>query len=168
MSTALTHKISTLVILQNSQKEFLLLKRAKSPNKGYWSPIGGKLDTAHGESPHQCAVRETLEETGFEIETSDLHLFAMAAEQAYEDKNHWLLFIFHCIKPIDFTPPAISEGHFDFFSRQEIDTLSIPKTDQKLLWEIFDEHRNGFVALSAACSPAHDLQIRLEESLPRH
>ena len=60
---ALPYKIAVLVFLENAAGEHLLLLRAKPPNLGIWSPIGGKLDTAAGESPFECAVRETQEET---------------------------------------------------------------------------------------------------------
>ena len=58
MSTPpLAYKIAVLVFLENAAGEHLLLLRAKAPNLGAWSPIGGKLETAVGESPFECAVR---------------------------------------------------------------------------------------------------------------
>ena len=80
----ISYKIAVLVFLENEAGKQLLLLRAKAPNLGAWSPIGGKLETGLGESPFECAVRETKEETGFEIATTDLHLFGMIAEKAYE------------------------------------------------------------------------------------
>ena len=56
------YKIAVLVFLENQSREHLLLLRAKPPNRGVWSPIGGKLETSTGESPFECAVRETKEE----------------------------------------------------------------------------------------------------------
>src|SRR5208283_621649 len=90
----LPYRIAVLVFLENAAGEHLLLLRAKAPNKGVWSPIGGKLEMASGESPFECAVRETLEETGFRIGVADLHLFSMIAEKAYEGQSHWLMFLF--------------------------------------------------------------------------
>lgn len=40
----------------------LLLNRQKAPWMGRWNGVGGKLDPH--ESPYQCIVRETHEETG--------------------------------------------------------------------------------------------------------
>ncbi len=77
MAQALPYRIAVLVFLENAAAEHLLLHRAKAPNKGAWSPIGGKLEMAIGESPFECAVRETREETGFGIAAADLHLFAI-------------------------------------------------------------------------------------------
>src|SRR5476649_2192768 len=110
MTPLLSHKIAVLVFVENAADEHLLLLRAKPPNLGVWSPIGGKLETAKGESPFECAVRETREETGHVITTADLHLFAMIAEKAYEGEAHWLMFLFRCKKKIPALPPTISEG----------------------------------------------------------
>lgn len=163
MSAALPHKLSVLVFLQDSAGRHLLIQRAKAPNAGLWSPIGGKLETGLGESPHQCAARETAEETGLVCAPEAFHLFAMIAERAYEGGAHWLMFLFTCRQPIENLPPGIDEGHFGFFPRCEIDSLALPATDRTGLWPIFDRYRNGFVALRADCTPGLKLQIEVEE-----
>lgn len=155
-----------LVFIQNSRGEHLLLLRAKPPNLGTWSPIGGKLETATGESPFECAVRETREETGHEITAADLHLFAMIAEKAYEGASHWLLFLFRCTRPLDALPAAMEEGRFGFFSRERIETLPLPETDRTALWRIFDAHRDRFVALRADCAPDKPLEVVVEQTTP--
>jgi 8-oxo-dGTP diphosphatase len=163
MPPALPYKIAVLVFIENEAGEHLLLHRAKAPNKGAWSPIGGKLETAIGESPFECAVRETREETGFEIKAADLHLFAHIAEKAYEGEAHWLLFLFHCRKRIGALPPDISEGTFGFFARGSVDALRLPEGDRVALWPVFDQHRDTFVALKADCAPGRPLQIEVEQ-----
>ena len=82
MSPALPYKISVLVFIENHAGEQLLMLRAKQPNLGVWTPLGGKLEMATGESPLQCAVRETAEEAGLVVREEDMHLFAMIAEKA--------------------------------------------------------------------------------------
>src|SRR3954467_9924016 len=163
MTPDLAYKVAVLVFLENTAGEHLLLLRAKPPNLGSWSPIGGKLEMATGESPFECAVRETAEETGLVITTPDLHLFAIIAEKAYEGQSHWLLFLFRCRKPIVALPPAISEGRFAFFSRAAIDTLPIPETDRTALWPIYDGYREQFVMLKADCAPGKPLRVEIEE-----
>lgn len=158
-----SYKIAVLVFIKNDKGEHLLLLRAKPPNLGTWSPIGGKLETAIGESPFECAVRETAEETGLRVSVADLHLFAMIAEKAYEGDAHWLLFLFDCRRPIATLPPAMNEGRFAFFTREAIDTLELPETDRAALWPLYDSHHNGFVALRADCDPARPLQINIEQ-----
>lgn len=163
VTTPLAHKIAVLVFIENEQGEQLLLLRAKSPNLGRWTPIGGKLETAIGESPFECAARETQEETGHQITPQDLHLFGMIAEKAYEGESHWLLFLFRCTRPITALPPPMAEGEFGFFSRTAIDELPLPATDRTALWPIFDEHREGFVAMRADCEPDSPLNIQIEQ-----
>ncbi|MBS0633187.1 MAG: NUDIX domain-containing protein [Verrucomicrobia bacterium] len=166
MTPTLSYKIAVLVFLENEQGEHLLLLRAKPPNFGVWSPIGGKLETGIGESPFECAIRETAEETGFAVTLDDLHLFAMIAEKAYEGQSHWLMFLFRCRKPISALPPDIKEGKFGFFSRAAIETLAIPETDRTALWPIFDQYRDRFVALRADCMPGRPVKVEIEEITP--
>ena len=165
-ATSLSYKIAVLVFLENSAGELLLILRNKAPNLGSWSPIGGKLEMGLGESPFECAARETLEETGHAISTADLHLFCMIAEKAYEGAGHWLMFLFRCRKPIDTLPPTIDEGRFGFFSRSTIETLPIPETDRTALWPIWDKYRDRFVALRADCAPDQALRIEVEQITP--
>lgn len=167
MTSFLPHKIAVLVFIKNDKGEHLLLLRAKPPNLGSWSPIGGKLETATGESPFECAARETAEETGHIIQTSDLHLFAMISEKAYEGGAHWLLFLFECRKPIPFLPPTMSEGRFGFFSREAIESIPLPETDRTALWPIYDQHHERFVALKADCHPAQPLRVTVEQITPK-
>ena len=166
MSIGLTYKIAVLVFLENAAGEHLLLLRAKAPNLGVWSPIGGKLETALGESPFECAVRETQEETGHVVTVADLHLFAMIAEKAYEGQAHWLMFLFRCKQPIGALPPDISEGKFGCFSRAKIDTIPLPETDRTALWPIYDRYRDKFVALKADCAPGKPVHVEIEEITP--
>jgi len=166
MSASFPYKIAVLVFLENAAGEQLLLHRAKPPNLGAWSPIGGKLELATGESPFQCAARETEEETGFAIETTDLHLFGMIAEKAYEGQSHWLLFLFRCLRPIGHLPPDMEEGKFGFFSREALEKLPLPETDRTALWPIYDQYKDRFVALRADCSPDQPLRVTIEQVVP--
>jgi 8-oxo-dGTP diphosphatase len=166
MSPALPYKIAVLVFLENPAGEHLLLLRAKPPNLGVWSPIGGKLELATGESPFECAVRETREETGHEVAAADLHLFAIIAEKAYEGETHWLMFLFRCRKPLDGLPPDMHEGRFGFFSREAIRALPIPETDRTALWPTYDQYRDRFVMLKADCQPGRPVRVEVEQITP--
>ena len=70
-------------------------------------------------------LRETEEETGLPVQPSDLHLFAMIAEKAYEGASHWLLFLFRCTKSLDALPDAMDEGRFGFFGRARVNVLEL-------------------------------------------
>ena len=165
-ATSLSYKIAVLVFLENSAGELLLILRNKAPNLGSWSPIGGKLEMGLGESPFECAARETLEETGHAISTADLHLFCMIAEEAYEGAGHWLMFLFRCRKPIDTLPPTIDEGRFGFFSRSTFGTLPIPDTDRTAPWPIWVKFLPRFGTLRAFCAPDQALRIEVEQITP--
>lgn len=152
MPPTLPYKISVLVFLENGAGRLLLIRRAKAPNRDCWSPIGGKLEMATGESPFECAARETEEETGFRPPENSLHCFGYVAEKAYEGDTHWLMFLFHCREPLPGLPTDIDEGRFAFFDREEIDGLNIPPSDRALVWPWYDTHRERFVAMRANCA----------------
>ena len=165
MPTKLPFKISTLIFIRNTANQHLLIQRTKSPNKGCWSPIGGKLNQEIGESPYECARRETFEEIGLEVSDDDLRCFGYISEKSYEGANHWLMFLFECLILKDQLPATIDEGHFKFFSREAIDQLDIPETDRMLLWPYYDNYRTGFVGLRANCDPQGELQVFEELTL---
>ena len=165
MPTELPFKISVLVFLRNAQNEHLLIQRLKAPNKGCWSPIGGKLDMHLGESPYECARREAHEEVGLELGDHDLHCFGYISEKSYEGTGHWLMFLFDCTRRIEALPAAIDEGHFKFFSRSAIEQLDIPETDRTLLWPYYDRFNSGFVGLRANCDPKGCLTLTEELKL---
>ena len=146
--------------------QFVGVLRAKPPNLGVWSPIGGKLEMTLGESPFECAVRETEEEVGVKLQASDLHLFASIAEKAYEGQTHWLLFLFQCKKTLAALPPDIIEGKFGFFSAEAMKTLPLPETDRTALWPIYHQYRDRFVMLKADCQPGRPVKVDIEEITP--
>lgn len=159
----LPFKISVLVFMHAADGRLLMIKRRKAPNLGCWSPIGGKLEMATGESPFECAIREVGEETGLTITKDDLHLWGYISEKHFEGEMHWLMFLFECHKPLPALPETIDEGNFAFYTRDEIDTLPVPPSDRGLIWPWYDTHRQGFVALRADCHPDRELQIEVEE-----
>lgn len=161
------YKISCLLFIRNKEEKILMIRRKKKPNKGCWSPPGGKLDMTSGESPYECAVREAHEEAGFRLEERDLTLFGYVSEKAYESTTHWLMFLFDCNKTLSELPCEIDEGHFEFYSRQEIDGLEIPKTDNQLVWPFYDKRNEGFWGIRAECDPRYPPKLRIEASPPQ-
>ena len=159
MSSALPFKISALIFIRNAAGEHLLIQRVKAPNKGCWSPVGGKLDMQIGESPYECARREAEEEVGLKLADQDLHCFGYISEKSYEGASHWLMFLFDCRISTNSLPSAIDEGHFEFFSREAIDQLNIPATDHTLVWPYFDQYHESFIGLRANCDPQGKLTV---------
>ena len=107
-------EISKSVIQKNGK--FLLLKRA-SHSKSYsdmWDFAGGKHDP--GETPTQAVIRETKEETSFDIEPGN-----EIRTEEYHDEKHDLLFHYFTPKILsgDLT---LSPDHSDFkwLSKEEM------------------------------------------------
>jgi ADP-ribose pyrophosphatase len=163
---ALPYQIATLLYCFNEQDDVLLLERVKEPNLGLWSPCGGKLHTADGESPYECACREAEEELGLAIPMKDLHLAGMISERGYEGTAHWLLFLFEVTSRLKETPPPHREGRFQFFSKPALVGLNLPQTDREKIWPWFWEHRGGFFAARCDCSEGTN-QWTLEQSIKR-
>ncbi len=140
----LPYKIASLLYVFDPDDRVLLLERARDPNRGLWSPAGGKLDTAHGESPHAGACREAREELGLDLSPADLHLTGLVSENGYQGQTHWLMFLFEVRSRILQPPPPHAEGRFALWHRDELGRLPVPDTDREQIWPLFWRHRNGF------------------------
>jgi 8-oxo-dGTP diphosphatase len=164
MPTPLPYQIATLLYCFNEQDEVLLLRRKNKPNLGMWSPCGGKLHQAEGESPYACACREAREETGLALEPLDLHLTGMVSEDGYEGQSHWLMFLFEVKPRLAALPPPHREGEFAFFPAAKIAGLDIPRTDLEQIWPLFWRHRGAFFAAHCHCGPGDVNHWSLQES----
>lgn len=160
------YKIATLIYVFNDADEVLLLERAQEPNRGLWSPPGGKLQTDLGESPHACAARETEEELGWRLQPADLHLTGIVSEHGYLGAAHWLMFLFEAKPRLASVPPVHREGRFAFFSRAQLDGLPLPGTDREQIWPLFWKHRGGFFAAHCRCGVGERNEWRIEQSVP--
>ena len=161
---ALPYKIATLLYCFGERDEVLLLERAREPNRGFWSPCGGKLKMDAGESPYTCACREAAEELGVKIRPPDLHLTGMVSEHGYQCRTHWLMFLFEVKTKLKSLPPAHSEGSFQFFPRSALAGLKIPQTDREQIWPWFWQFRGGFFAAHCHCHPDGRNDWTLEEA----
>lgn len=163
---ALPYQITTLLYCFNERDEVLLLERTHQPNRGLWSPPGGKLKMATGESPYACACREAKEELGLELTPADLHLTGIVSEHGYQGQSHWLMFLFEVKKRLVAVPPPSPEGRFAFFAPDKIATVEVPQTDREQIWQLFWQHRGGFFAAHCHCYPNGRNEWTLEESIP--
>src|SRR6185312_4969852 len=159
----LPYKIATLLYCFNERDEVLLLERAQEPNRGYWSPCGGKLHTDIGESPYACACREAEEELGVKLSASDLHLAGLVSEHGYLGQSHWLMFLFEVTRKLKTLPPVHREGRFQFFPREALSTIKLPQTDKEQIWPWFWQFRGGFFAAHCHCHPDGRNDWTLEE-----
>ena len=147
----LPYEIAVLCYLFDHQGQVLLLHRRKPPNRDLYSPIGGKLERDQGESPTGCAVREVHEETGLTIAPADLHLTGIVSEHAYEDRMHWLMFLYEVIRPVTVAPTEFDEGRLEWHPPQELMNLNIPATDRHILWPLFWRYRHRFFTAHVDC-----------------
>jgi len=163
---SLPYKIATLLYVFNERDEVLLLERAQEPNRGLWSPGGGKLKMHLGESPFACACREAQEEIGMHLTPADLHLAGLISEHGYQGQTHWLMFLFEVKVKLSTLPPPMAEGRFEFFRREQLAALSIPQTDREQIWPWFWHYRGGFFAAHCHCHPDGRNDWKLEEAAP--
>ncbi len=163
----LPYRVATLLYCFNERDEVLLLERSQEPNRGFWSPCGGKLKMDIGESPYACACREAEEEICVKLSPSDLHLAGMVSEHGYQGQTHWLMFLFEVKKKLSALPAACHEGRFQFYPRAKIESLKIPQTDREQIWPWFWKYRGGFFAAHCHCHPDGRNEWTLEESEPR-
>ncbi len=163
---SLPYKVATLLYAFNERDEILLLERTQEPNRGCWSPCGGKLHMEMGESPYACACREAEEEIGIEIQAADLHLFGVISEHGYQDQAHWLIFLFEIKLRLTKLPPIHREGKFGFFRAEQLASLKMPQSDLEQIWPLFWKHRGGFFAAHCHCTTDQPNQWIVEESQP--
>ena len=151
MDRPLPYRIAVLCYLFDPQGRVLLLHRRKKPNQDLYSPVGGKLEMADGESPTACAIREIHEEVDLHIEPHDLHLTGIISETGYEDEGHWLLFLYEVTRPVTVTRTSFDEGTLEWHDREAIDPLPIPQTDRQIIWPLFWQHRGQFFMAHIDC-----------------
>lgn len=162
----LPYKVAVLLYCFNERDDVLLLERAQEPNRGLWSPCGGKLKTDTGESPHACAVREAREELGLRFSRTDFHLTGLVSEHGFQGQAHWLMFLFELKPRLQAVPPPFSEGVFQFFPRAALEGLRLPQTDRERIWPWFWQHRGGLFVAHCHCHPDGRNDWTLEESRP--
>jgi 8-oxo-dGTP diphosphatase len=162
----LPYKIATLLYCFDEQDQVLLLERLREPNRGLWSPCGGKVHLDEGESPYAGACREASEELGISLQPGDLHLTGIVSEQGYGGAAHWLMFLFEVKSKLTQLPPAHAEGIFAFFGRDDLDRVALPQTDKEMIWPLFWQHRGGFFAAHCRCRADGTNEWTIEESKP--
>lgn len=77
--------VVTVLVLSEDGKELLLIKRSIPPRIGFYALPGGYMDTLEG--AFEATIRETKEETGYDIEIVGFHWTAPVP-----GKNEFLVF----------------------------------------------------------------------------
>jgi len=162
MGESLPYQIAVLCYVFDQAGRVLLLHRSKPPNHELYSPPGGKLDQASGESPAQCAARELAEEADLEVSPSSLHLTGIVSERAFEGAGHWLMFLYEVGGAVEVAPTRFREGTLGWHNPAELVNLPIPETDRQVIWPLFWRYRGRFFAAHIDCS-GKNLSWRLEQ-----
>ncbi|MCC5830786.1 MAG: NUDIX domain-containing protein, partial [Phycisphaeraceae bacterium] len=161
--TELPYRIAVLCYLRDREDRWLLLHRRRPPNKDLYSPIGGKLETAVGESPTACALREIEEEAGLQLTAGQIHLTGIISEAGFDDRMHWLMFLYEVSKPVKVREGQIGEGTLEWHSRDAIEKrLTIPLTDRLVIWPLFWRYRGRFFMAHLDCAGGK-LEWRIEQ-----
>lgn len=74
------------IYILNSDYELLLFLRKSKHANGTWCPPGGHIE--YGESFLEAAKRETLEESGIEVQ--DIELLGVTSDVYLDEKRHYI------------------------------------------------------------------------------
>ncbi len=134
------HKKTAVMVVLKHDKKFLLLNRKKAPNKGKFTPVGGKLEPF--ENPIQAAIRETREETGI---TLDAVKFCGTLVESSPTKYNWICFIY-LAEIADIPPPDCNEGTLEWIAFDDLLNVPIPPTDWFIYKYLLEEKPFAFNA----------------------
>jgi len=87
MTEALLPKVGVGVFVVRGES-FLTCQRKGSHGSGSWSVPGGHLE--FGETPQECAVRETKEESGLIVNVEDMVELGFTNDFFPEEKKHYV------------------------------------------------------------------------------
>lgn len=164
MPAPLPYKIAVLCYLYDRDGRLLLLHRVKPPNRGLYSPIGGKLHMDEGESPAACALREIHEEVELDLDHEDIHLTGLISETAYQGENHWLMFLYEVNRPVEIQRMEFDEGVLGWHPLDEVDRLDIPDTDREVIFPLLRRYRGRFFHAHIDCRDGK-LDWRVEHAM---
>lgn len=83
-------KNTTLIYIERDHKYLMMYRGRKpdDPNAGKWIGIGGKIE--EGETPEECALRETYEETGIRLISVSFRGIVFFINTRYETEYMYL------------------------------------------------------------------------------
>lgn len=125
-------KLGTLCYIRDGNKT-LLLHRTKKKNDilaEYWIGLGGHVDTENGESPHDCIVREVMEESGLGVRPILRGIITF--RNLEPEKDDWYAYVFTAL---EFQGEIIDsrEGDLRWVDDSELAQLNIPEGDRLFL-----------------------------------
>ena len=132
---------STLIYLERDG-QYLMLHRTKKKNDmnhDKWLGIGGKFE--EGESPEDCVIRETLEETGLQVRS--LRFRGLVTFVLNDDVTEYM----HLFTSDDFDGEVkdCDEGELAWVKKEEVPYLPVWEGDKLFLKELTEDR--GFFSL---------------------
>lgn len=103
MSTAPHPRVGVAAIVKNRAGQFLVGRRKGAHGAGKWQFAGGHLE--YGESPKECAARETLEETGLVVKP--LGILSVTNDVFKSENKHYITFCVLCLTDDDSIEPKV-------------------------------------------------------------
>lgn len=131
---------STLIYLENEKGEYLMLHRVKKKNDinhDKWIGVGGGFE--HGESPEDCALRETWEETGL-----TLTAYRFRGIVTFDCEGQETLYM-HLFTATGWTGELTDcdEGDLEWVAKEKVYDLPIWEGD-KIFFRLLEEERPFF------------------------
>lgn len=128
--------ITTICYIVQNKKVLMLhrTKKAHDMNEGKWIGVGGKL--IEGESPRECIIRETKEETGLDLINFDLRSIVTFDFAKYDQE---LMFVYVADK-VQGQITECNEGDLQWIALEDFDQLNLWDGDRYFLKHIFNHH----------------------------
>ncbi|KAH9894492.1 nudix domain-containing protein [Xylariomycetidae sp. FL2044] len=98
-------RVGVAVVIPNAKGELVLGKRAGSHGAGTWAFPGGHLEM--GESFFTCAERETLEETGLQVQGR--RVLAVTNDVFHAESKHYITIFVLCQRLSEVAKPEVLE-----------------------------------------------------------
>ena len=134
-------KQTTLVYLIQDQSWLFLFRNKKENdvNHGKWIGVGGKKETY--ETIEECAIRETKEETGYEIEELTFHgiVYFIYADHEVEEMNVFTSNSFQGKQK------ECDEGILDWIPINQIMDLDLWEGDRIFLKDMIEQPNKKFI-----------------------
>lgn len=115
-------KLATLVYIEKDGKMLMMFrdKKKNDMHERKYNGIGGKLE--EGESPEECMIRETQEETG--LTPTNFRLAGISTYPQFYENEDWYLFIYH-VTAYQGEEFISSEGSLEWIKTSLLSTLNM-------------------------------------------
>ena len=133
-------KQTSLCYIENSGRYLMMHRISKDndENKGKWIGVGGKFE--EGESPEDCMLRETFEETGIKVTDFKYRGIVTFVSDIYETEH---MHLFTATSATDTFLPC-DEGELSWIEKERILSLNLWEGDRVFLKLMEDEERPFF------------------------